>query len=165
MLNLIYTVTELNREPSMSDQKKQSLQIVFAGASVSFGVPFLLIEVIGLIVGMELYNTYQTLFGAVYISLYVLGGIVGSSLATRTVEQDQIIRVGVLTGLIAFFIQQVVSFIFFGVGALGDTYTMFALVGGSIMGSMYTRQNRKNKEKELKEKAEKPVEEPSDEEA
>ena len=150
----------------MSDQQKQSFQILFAGASVAFGLPFLLIEVLGLIVGIELYNTYQTLFGAVYISLYVLGGIVGSSLATRTVEMKQITRAGVITGLIAFFIQQIVSFIFFGAGVLGDTYTLFALVGGSIMGSLYTRQNRKRLEKEIAEKeAEDATEETSEEEA
>lgn len=149
----------------MSDQQKQLFQILFAGGSVAFGVPFLLIEVIGLIAGLDLYNTYPTLFGVLYISLYVLGGILGSSLATRKVELEQITRFGVLTGLIAFFIQQVISFIFFGAGVLGDTYTLFALVGGSIMGSMYTRQNRKRQEKELAEKeAEKPVEEPSEEE-
>ncbi|MCW4012913.1 MAG: hypothetical protein NWF07_07965, partial [Candidatus Bathyarchaeota archaeon] len=105
-----------------------------------------------------------------YISLYVLGGIVGSSLATRTVETKNITRFGVLTGVMGFFIQQIVSFIFFGAGVLGDTYTMFALVGGSIMGSMFTRQNRRRQEKELrkelKEKeAETPVEELSEEEA
>ena len=89
----------------------------------------------------------------------------GSSLATRKVELEQITRFGVLTGLIAFFIQQIVYFVFFGVSVLGDTYTMFALIGGSIMGSIYTRQNRKRLEKELAEKeAEKPVEEPSEEE-
>ena len=149
----------------MSDHQKQSFQILFAGASVAFGVPFLLIEVIGLVLGMELYNTYPTLFGALYISLYVLGGILGSSLATRKVELDQMTRFGVLTGLAAFFIQQVVYFIFFGAGVLGDTYTLFALVGGSLMGSIYTKQNIKRLEKELAEKeAEKPAEEPSEEE-
>lgn len=149
----------------MSDQQKQLFQILFAGASVAFGVPFLLIEVIGLIAGLDLYNTYPTLFGVLYISLYVLGGILGSSLATRKVELEQITRFGVLTGLIAFFIQQIVYFVFFGASVLGDTYTMFALIGGSIMGSIYTRQNRKRLEKELAEKeAEKPVEEPSEEE-
>jgi hypothetical protein len=149
----------------MSDQQKQLFQILFAGASVAFGVPFLLIEVIGLIAGLDLYNTYPTLFGVLYISLYVLGGILGSSLATRKVELEQITRFGVLTGLIAFFIQQIVYFVFFGASVLGDTYTMFALIGGSIMGSIYTRQNRKRQEKELAEKeAEKPFEEPSEEE-
>lgn len=149
----------------MSDQQKQLFQILFAGASVAFGVPFLLIEVIGLIIGFELYNTYPTLFGVLYISLYVLGGILGSSLATRKVELGQITRFGVLTGLIAFFIQQIVYFIFFGAGVLGDTYSMFALLGGSIMGSIYTRQNRKRLEKELAEKeSENSVEEPSEEE-
>jgi len=149
----------------MSDQQKQLFQILFAGGSVAFGVPFLLIEVIGLIAGLDLYNTYPTLFGVLYISLYVLGGILGSSLATRKVELEQITRFGVLTGLIAFFIQQIVYFVFFGASVLGDTYTMFALIGGSIMGSIYTRQNRKRQEKELAEKeAEKPFEEPSEEE-
>jgi hypothetical protein len=163
---LKYSINKLNRGISLSDQQKQSFQILFAGASVAFGLPFLLIEVIGFIFDMELYTSYPTLFGVAYISLYVFGGIIGGSLATRTVETKHITRAGVTIGLIAFFIQQVISFIFFGAGVLGDTYTLFALVGGSIMGSIYTKQNRKRLEKELIEKeAEEAVEESSEEES
>jgi len=150
----------------MNEHQKHIFQILFAGACVAFGLPFLLIEIISLIFGMELYETYQNLFGVLYISLYVLGGIVGSALVSRNVETKQITRTGVITGLVAFFIQQIVAFLFFGAGALGDSYTMFALIGGSLMGSIYARQNRKRLEKELAEREEKEeiVEEPSEEE-
>ena len=137
----------------MSEPQKKNSQMFLAGACIAFGIPFLLIEIISLLVGVEFFDAYKDLFGVLYISLHVLGGIVGGSLVARHIEMKHILRGGVITGMLAFLMQQVISFIFFGAGVVGDTYTMFALLGGCIMGSLLTRQNRKNAEKEAKEKA------------
>ncbi len=142
----------------VTQNEKSLLQIFIAGASLSFGLPFLLIEVISLIVGAAFFTTYKDLFGALYITLYVFGGLVGGALVSQHVEMKKISSAGVTNGLLAFMLQQVISFLFFGAGVLGDTYPMFALIGGSIFGSILTRQNRKKLEKEAAEKAKKEAE-------
>lgn len=136
----------------MSALQKKTSQMFLAGACLAFGIPFLLIEIISLLVGVELFDTYNDLFGVLYISLHVLGGIVGGALVARHVEMKHITRSGIIVGLLAFLVQQIISFLFFGAGVVGDTYTLFALLGGSIMGALLTRQNRKKAEKEAKEK-------------
>jgi membrane associated rhomboid family serine protease len=72
-----------------------------------------------------------------------------------------ITRAGVTVGLLSYLLQQVVFFLLFGGGMVGDTYTLFALIGGSLGGSLYTRQNRKREERERKKAEEKEAQEES----
>lgn len=134
----------------MSDQKKQLFQIYFAGASLAFGLPFLVVEVISLIVGDALVSQYPEFFGFLYTSLHSLGGILGGALVAGRVMKDDIFRAGVISGLMAYLLHQVIYYLFYGVSVIGDTYTLFSLVGGSIIGALYIRQKR-SKQKEKKE--------------
>ena len=133
----------------MSDPKRQLFQIYFAGASLAFGLPFLVVELIGLIVGDDFFTEYVAIFGFIYISIHALGGLLGGSLVARNVKKEEIMRAGAISGLMAYLLHQIIYYVFFGAGVIGDPYTLFALLGGSIAGSIYTRQNlSKNREVE-----------------
>ena len=125
----------------MSDLKKQ-FQIFFAGASLSFGLPFFLVELISLFVGEDFFNEYSVVFGFIYISLHLIGGLLGGALVARRVEKADILRSAATSGLLAYLFHQIIYYLFYGVSVVGDTYTLFALLGGSIVGALYTRQKR-----------------------
>lgn len=133
----------------MSDPKKE-FQIFFAGASVSFGFPFFLVELISLFVGADFFNEYSVIFGLIYISLHLIGGLLGGALVARRVEKANILRSAATSGLLAYIFHQIIYYLFYGVSVVGDTYTLFALLGGSMVGALYTRQKRSkiNEEKE-----------------
>ena len=140
----------------MSDPKKQLFQIYFAGASLAFGLPYLLIELISLVIGEEIFNEYSVILGIIYISLHTLGGLLGGSLVARRVEKKDILRSGAISGLMAYLLHQIIYYLFFGTSVIGDTYTLFALLGGSIIGALYIRQQRSKIKEEEKEEAELP---------
>jgi len=129
----------------MSEANKQSFRIYFAGASLAFGLPFLIIEIIATVVNVDLFKAYKTMFGVIYVSLYLVGGFVGGALVARKTGEKNKLRVGVTTGLMAFLLQQTMSFIFYGTDLMGDPYTLFAVSGGAIVGALYSKP--KNKEK------------------
>ena len=118
----------------MSDPKKQ-FQIYFAGASLSFGLPFFIVELISLIIGEEFFNEYSVIFGFIYITLHLIGGLLGGALVARRVEKADILRAAATSGLLGSGRAEV------GV-EVGDTYTLFALLGGSMVGALYMRQKR-----------------------
>jgi len=126
----------------MSDPKKQLFQIYFAGASLSFGFPFFLVELISLIIGEEFLNEYSVIFGFIYITLHLIGGLFGGALVARRVEKADILRAAATSGLLAYLLHQIIYYLFYGVSVVGDTYTLFALLGGSMVGALYMRQKR-----------------------
>lgn len=128
-------------------------QTFIAGASIAFGLPFLLIELITIIIDPEHLAAHTDFYGATYMTLYILGGALSGALVARRFERENMVRAGVITGALAFMLGQIVYYIFFGAGALGNTYTMFANIGGCLAGALYTRQNRK-KEEEKKDEPE-----------
>ena len=140
----------------MSDPKKQLFKIYFAGASLSFGLPFLIVELISLLVGEELYNAYSVIFGFVYISLHILGGLLGGALVARHVEKEDILRTAVTSGLMAYLLHQVIYYLFYGASFIGDSYTLFALMSGSTFGALYIRQKRSKIKEEKKEEEDLP---------
>jgi hypothetical protein len=123
----------------MSDQKR--FQIYFAGASLAFGLPFLIIEIMGLIIGDEFLSEYSVIIGFFYISIHAFGGLLGGALVARNVQREEMIRSAAISGLMAYLLHQIVYYLFFGASVIGDPYTLFALIGGSIAGSIFTRQN------------------------
>jgi len=137
----------------MSNPKKQ-FQIYFAGASLSFGLPFFLVELISLFVGEDFFNEYSVIFGFIYISLHLLGGLLGGALVSRKVEKADILRSAATSGLLAYILHQVIYYLFYGVSVVGDTYTLFSLLGGSVVGALYTRQKRSKETEKDEEKEE-----------
>lgn len=126
----------------MVDPQKQLFKIYFAGASLSFGFPFFLVELISLFVGEEFFNEYSVIFGVVYMSLHLIGGLLGGALVSRRVMKADILRSAATSGLLAYLLHQIIYYLFYGTSVVGDTYTLFALLGGSIVGAFYMRQKR-----------------------
>jgi len=119
----------------MTGEKEQrdSFRVYFAGASLAFGVPFLMIELLALIYGGS--ERVLSVFSTLFIALHLVGGLVGGYSAARIAKGD-LIRVGTVTGVLAYIIQQVVYTIFYGGGAVGDALTMVGLIGGSTVGAV-----------------------------
>jgi len=114
-------------------EEKDSFRVYFAGASLAFGLPFLIIELLALIYGGS--EKVQTVFSTLFIALHLLGGLLGGYSAARIAKGD-LVRVGTVTGVLAYIIQQVVYTIFYGWGAVGDALTMVGLIGGSTVGAV-----------------------------
>ena len=131
-----------NHDYFMADPQKQLFKIYFAGASLSFGFPFFLVELISLFVGEGFLNDYSVIFGFIYISLHLIGGLLGGALVARRVEKADIFRSAATSGLLAYILHQIIYYLFYGTSVVGDTYTLFALLGGSIVGALYIRQKR-----------------------
>jgi hypothetical protein len=142
------------------EEEKDSFRVYFAGASLAFGLPFLIIELLALIYGGS--ERVQTVFSTLVVALHLLGGLLGGYSAARIAKGD-LVRVGTVTGVLAYIIQQVVYTIFYGWGAVGDSLTMIGLIGGSTVGAVlyksrvdaYARiKSRRIEEREEKEDAE-----------
>ncbi len=119
----------------MDKTNKQSFQIYFAGASLAFGFPLLLGEIVGGIVGTNLSNDFSETFSILYVLLHLIGGLFGGALVARNVPEQEALKSGAITGLLAYVLHQIIYFIFFGAGVIGDPYTLITLVGGSVIGA------------------------------
>ncbi len=117
---------------TVEEEERDSFRVYFAGASLAFGLPFLAVELLALIFGgsERVLSVYSTLF----VALHLVGGLVGGYSAARIAKGD-LVRVGTVTGVLAYIIQQVVYTIFYGRGAVGDALTMVGLIGGSTVGA------------------------------
>ena len=140
-------------------EQMDSFRVYFAGASLAFGLPFLIIELLALIYGDS--ERVLSVFSTLFIALHLVGGLLGGYSAARIAKGD-LIRVGTVTGVLAYIIQQVVYTIFYGGGAVGDALTMVGLIGGSTVGAIiyksrvdvYSRINRRKIEEEETENGE-----------
>jgi len=113
--------------------QRDSFRVYFAGASLAFGLPFLIIELLALIYGGS--ERVLSVFSTLFIALHLVGGLLGGYSAARIAKGD-LIRVGTVTGVLAYILQQVVYTIFYGGGAVGDVLTMLGLIGGSTIGAI-----------------------------
>jgi len=111
-------------------------RIYFAGAYIAFGIVFLGIEFLGLIFGVSPADPgLQASLRIVIIGLHLFGGIVSGFLVAKRSQGDRI-QAGTVTGVLAYIILQIVHATLYGWGSIGDVYTMMALIGGSVAGSM-----------------------------
>ncbi len=144
------------------EEEKDSFRVYFAGASLAFGLPFLTVELMALIYGGS--ERVQTVFSTLVVALHLLGGLRGGYSAARIAKGD-LIRVGTVTGVLAYIIQQVVYTIFYGWGAVGDALTMIGLIGGSTVGAVIYKSRvdayARIKSRRIEEREEKENEEPN----
>jgi hypothetical protein len=115
------------------EDQRDSFRVYFAGASLAFGLPFLTIELLALIYGGS--ENVLSIFSTLFIALHFVGGLLGGYSAARIAKGD-LIRVGTVTGVLAYIFQQVVFTIFYGGGVVGDAWTMIGLIGGSSVGAV-----------------------------
>lgn len=119
-------------------------RIYFAGAYIAFGIAFLGVELLGLLYGVSPADPrLQTDLHVVIIGFHLLGGIVSGFLVAKRSQGDRV-QAGTVTGVLAYIIIQIVHTVLYGWGAIGDAYTMIALIGGSVAGStIYDSQARR----------------------
>jgi hypothetical protein len=115
------------------EEERDAFRVYFAGASLAFGLPFLIIELLALIYGGS--ESVQNVFSTLVVALHLIGGLLGGYSAARIAKGD-LVRVGTVTGVLAYILQQVVYTIFYGWGAVGDALTMVGLIGGSTVGAV-----------------------------
>jgi len=119
----------------MTLEKKPS-RLYFAGAYVSFGIAFIGVELLSLIYGVSPADPeLQANLSIVIVGLHLLGGIVGGFLVAKRSQGDRL-QSGTVTGVLAYVIEQIVHAVLYGWGAVGDVYTMLALIGGSVAGAV-----------------------------
>lgn len=124
----------------MEYTERKRFQIYFAGASLAFGFPLLVGEIFGGIADAFLSNDFSVSFSIIYVLLHLIGGLLGGSLVARNVPEQEAIKSGAITGMLAYLFHQIVYFVFFGAGVIGDPYTLVTLVGGSVAGAfLYKR--------------------------
>lgn len=124
----------------MSKEQIEEFRQFFAGASVAFGIPFLILEFFGLLFSSN--EVFQKYFDVIYFGFHLIGGITGGYLTARRIKEKEI-RSGIITGFLAFIIQQAVYAIFYGLNSLGDLYSFVGLIGGSVIGAFIWKFRKK----------------------
>lgn len=129
----------------MEDQKKQNSRIYWAGAYISFGVSFTLLELLAFIYNVTPANdAFQQRFRLLIIIIYLSSGLIGGFLVVAKSEVSWG-QGGIVSGVMAYVIEQVVHAVLYGWNSVGDVATMFALIGGSLLGAaIYEYTNIKN---------------------
>jgi hypothetical protein len=147
------------------EEERDSFRVYFAGASLAFGLPFLVIELLALLYGGS--EKVLDIFSTLVVALHLVGGLVGGYSAAR-ISKGDLVRVGTVTGVLAYIIQQVVYTIFYGGGVVGDALTMIGLIGGSTVGAIIYKSRvdayariKSRRIKEMEEKEDVEDEEPS----
>lgn len=119
----------------MEDQKKQNSKIYWAGAYISFGISFIALEILAVIFNVTPANfAFQERFRLLIVIIYICAGLIGGFLvaAKSNVSWQQ---GGIVSGVMAYVIEQIVHAVLYGWNSVGDVFTMFALIGGSILGA------------------------------
>ncbi|MCW4050280.1 MAG: hypothetical protein NWE89_11165 [Candidatus Bathyarchaeota archaeon] len=119
----------------MGQNNRDRLRLYFSGASIAVGIPFMLLEVFGMIVGhspgsTEFQSQYWMLFTG---SNFFFGAVAGFLVARRSSIEPM--QVGVTTGVLAYLLQQVVYLVYYAGAIPNDLNLTIALVGGTIVGS------------------------------
>ena len=115
-------------------ENRQVLQTYISGAAIAFGTPLVLSEIFGLFWGMALIDGRDGVYSSIYFLIHLIGGVIGGALVTRKIH-GQKMKNGLVPGLIAYALNQLVYSYFYSINALGDPYTFFSLVGGSLIGA------------------------------
>ncbi len=119
----------------MEKTEKHFFKIYFAGASLAFGFPLILVEIIGVIGGLRLIDEFSLVYSISFILLHLLGGLLGGALVVKNMPERDHIKSGLVTGLLAYLLHQFTYVVFYSAGVLGDPYTLLGLVGGSTAGA------------------------------
>lgn len=133
----------------MASQKEQKniSKIYWAGAYIAFGVPFLGLELLGVLfrISPDTINFQQNL-RVIILILHIVGGLSGgfSVVLKSSIDWRQ---GGLVTGVMAYVVEQIVHTVLYGWGSVGDGFTMTALILSSILGA-FISEKRLNKNKD-----------------
>lgn len=119
----------------MVEESQKATSYYFAGASLAFGLPLLLLEILGLAYSLNLDSgLVEPWFNSIYLGLHLLSGALSGVLVGRNSSENWF-RVGGITGLLAYILQQIIYLIFYGTRAIGDIYALSVLLGGCLSGA------------------------------
>lgn len=127
----------------MSREQVETYRVYFAGASLAFGLPFLVFEVIGLFTGGDA-SVLQAL-SALFVVLHLVGGILGGYIVAASLPGEGF-KAATITAALAYILQQLVYYVFYRGMALGDPFIFGGLVAGSIVGYKIAQTRWKSKE-------------------
>lgn len=131
------------------NKPKETSRYYWAGAYIAFGVSFLGIELLALLNGVSPMDPeFQARTRLIIIMIHLTAGLSGGYLVNLRSSVGWM-QGGIVTGVMAYVLEQIVHTVLYGLNAVGDQYTMFALIGGSILGALLL-ENTKNKMKRAK---------------
>ena len=117
-------------------EPKETSRYYWAGAYIAFGVSFLGIELLALLNGVSPADTeLQSRMRIIIILIHLTGGLAGGFLVNLRSTVGWL-QGGIVTGVMAYVLEQVIHTVLYGWGAIGDDITMYALIGGSIVGAL-----------------------------
>jgi uncharacterized protein YneF (UPF0154 family) len=127
-------------EDFMEEKAQQVFRDYFAGASIAFGIPFLALEIMGVLYGgsARLAENIDD-FILVILVLHIIGGLVGGFLVARK-RQKPFYQIAVITGVFAYILEQIIYSLFF-LRLIGETYNLITLIAGSLIGSFFGIKN------------------------
>jgi hypothetical protein len=127
-------------EDVMEEKAQQVFQDYFAGASIAFGIPFLALEIMGVLYGGSVHLAERIDdFILVILVLHIVGGSVGGFLVARK-RQKPFYQIALITGVFAYILEQIIYFLFF-LRLIDETYNLITLVVGSLIGSYFGSKN------------------------
>ena len=101
---------------------KETSRYYWAGAYIAFGVSPTDTEL-------------QTRMRLIIILIHLTGGLAGGFLVNLRSTVGWL-QGGIVTGVMAYVLEQIVHTVLYGWGAIGDEVTMYALIGGSVVGAL-----------------------------
>lgn len=119
----------------MKTEKEKTSKIYWAGAYISFGLSFLGLELIALLNNITPDNAnFQKNFRLLILTIYLLAGFIGGLLVA---EKSSIywLQGGLVSGIIAYIIDQIVHATLYGWAFVGNVLIMSTLIGGSLLGA------------------------------
>ena len=122
----------------MNENSEQMIRWYVAGASLAFGFIILIQEAFGTYytwTGVELETISGEFLFALFAILHLIGGFLGGYLVVRK-RKENIIRVGIITAILAYIIEFIYNLIFVGSFG-GNIYALLSLVIGSIFGALF----------------------------
>jgi putative membrane protein (TIGR04086 family) len=120
----------------MSNQR--TLRNYAAGAAITFGIVLFTFQILALV--LLFFGKKQEEIPALdtaYILMHTIGGLLGSYLVARRVEEDHI-QVGVVTVIMAYVFESVYSLVF-GERPLTDIWVLSSLLIGGIIGAVFAK--------------------------
>ena len=134
-------------------EPKETSRYYWAGACIAFGVSFIGIELLALLNGVSPADQeFQTKMRVLMIMIHLTAGLSGGYLVNLRSKVGWL-QGGIVTGVMAYVLEQIVHTVLYNWGTVGDQYTMFALIGGSLLGSIALEYNKSKlkQEKEIDE--------------
>lgn len=132
---------------AVQKEQKTTSKIYWAGAYIAFGVPFLGLELLGVLYQVSPNNAdLQLNLRFIILFLHIAGGLVGGFLVVLKSSIDWR-QGGLVTGVMAYVLEQIVHTVLYGWNSVGDGFTMAALILGSVIGAFISETRLKGKDK------------------